>query len=178
MQNIIDAYNKHKNLKLAANELGIKWQTLYVQLKKLDVKITGDKLKYGSDKDRLAAQAELLFQKIVPFAENNNLSKFQSKIDFTVNGQKVDIKASKLNKGCINYESKRWAFSIKKQELIADFIVAFAFDENVKLVKIYLIPSEMIRNYQTISIGENSRSKWNQFEISEQDLLEFFNEFS
>ena len=59
MNNIQSVYEKHKNLKLAANELGVKWQTLYVQLRNRGVPITGDKSRYGSDKDRLAARAEL-----------------------------------------------------------------------------------------------------------------------
>lgn len=49
-----DAYEKHKNLKLAAEELGIKWQYLYVILRKEGVAVCGDKSRYGSDKDRLA----------------------------------------------------------------------------------------------------------------------------
>ena len=69
---IAAAYNKHKNLKLAADELGVKWQTLYVQLRKLNIPVTGDKLKYGSNRDRLAARAEIEFQRLVPFAINQN----------------------------------------------------------------------------------------------------------
>jgi hypothetical protein len=168
------AYNKHKNLKLAAEELGIKWQSLYIQLRKLGVAVTGDKARYGSDKDRLAAQAELEFKRLVPFAESQNSIKFQSKFDFLVGSEKVDIKASRQAQGCKRFKAKRWAFSVKKQEFCADFIVCFAMVDIG--YRIFLIPGECVRNYQTISISTSScsKSKWLQYEVSADDISEFF----
>lgn len=173
---IEQAYQKHKNLKLAAEELGIKWQTLYVQLRKAGIPVTGDKTRYGSDTDRLAAMAELEFKNLVPFASDQNSIKFQSKFDFLVGSEKVDIKASRLNLGNKKFAAKRWAFSVKKQEFCADFIVCFAMHEHD--YRIFLIPGELVRNYQTISIAENkdSKSKWLQYEVSKSELTEFFEE--
>jgi hypothetical protein len=168
------AYEKHKNLKSAANELGIKWQSLYVRLRKEGVSVTGDKSRYGSDKDRLAARAELEFKKLVPFAEDQNLVKFQSKFDFLVGNEKVDIKASKLHKGSKQFNAMRWAFSVKRQEFCADFIVCFAFTDDD--YRILLIPGELVRNYQTISVPENGKSKWLQYEVDKEDLTSFFME--
>lgn len=108
--NFVEAYDKHKNLKLAADELGMKWQTLYVKLKKLNIPVTGDKLKYGTRSDKLSSIAEREFSKLIPFAEDQNAIKFQSKIDFIVNGEKVDVKASRLkevNKRC---KKRSWLF--------------------------------------------------------------------
>ena len=116
--------------------------------------------------------AESEFKKIVPFADDQNALKFQSKFDFLVSGEKVDIKSSNLNIGCKNSTSKRWAFSIKKQEFCADFIVCFAF--NGENYRILLIPGELVRNYQTISISETGKSKWLDYEIEKEDLYEFF----
>lgn len=175
MENVEAVYLKHKNLKLAAQELGMKWQNLYVQLKKLNVAITGDKAKYGSDKDKLAAQAELIFKNYVPNAINQNEIKFQSKCDFIINEIKIDIKASKFHKGCQKYESRRWAFSIKKQELIADFFVCFGFYDDMTY-KVFLIPNELVKNYQTISVSPNGKSKWLQYLIDPNELNEFFND--
>lgn len=45
--NAVEAYEKHKNLKLAAIEVGMPWQMLYVHLRKLGVPVTGDKARYG-----------------------------------------------------------------------------------------------------------------------------------
>lgn len=170
------AYEKHMNLNLAAQELGIKWQTLYVKLRKLGVAVVGDKARYGSNTDRLAARAELEFKKLVPFAKDQNAIKFQSKFDFLVGQEKVDIKASGLNCGCKRFAAKRWAFSVKKQEFCADFIVCFATKDDG--YRIFLIPGELVRNYQTISIAENpaSKSKWLQYEVTATDLTEFFKE--
>lgn len=175
---IKEAYEKHKNLKLAAAELGMKWQSLYVQLRKAGIAVTGDKARYGSDKDRLAAQAELEFKRLVPFAKDQNIEKFQSKFDFLVGKEKVDIKASNEHQGSKQFKAKRWAFSVKKQEFCADFIVCFAMNEFG--YRVFLIPGECVRHYQTISISteENSRSKWRQYEIEPCDLAEFFNSLS
>lgn len=168
------AYAKHMNLKLAADELGMKWQNLYVKLRKLGVSVTGDKARYGSDKDRLAAFAEMEFKRLVPFSVNQNEIIFQSKFDFMVGAEKVDIKAAKLAQGCKRFSAKRWAFSVKKQEFCADFIVCFAMTDEA--YRIFLIPGELVRNYQTISIAESekSKSKWLQYEITQADLSEFF----
>lgn len=174
-ENIEYVYNKHKNLKIAADELGVKWQTLYVHLRKLGVPVVGDKSRYGSPKDRLAANAECEFSKLVPFAKNQNDLKYQSKFDFLVGNEKVDIKASRARQGCKRFSAKRWAFSIKKQEFCADFIVCFAM--NSDSYRIFLIPGEYVRNYQTISISAepNTNSKWLKYEVTPDELSEFFN---
>lgn len=170
-------YNKHLNLKIAANELGIKWQNLYIKLRKQGVPVVGDKLRYGSDKDRLAARAEIEFIKIVPFAEDQNKLKFQAKFDYLVGNEKIDIKASNLKRGCKRFEARRWAFSVKKQEFCADFIVCFAFSDDDSY-KIFLIPGEFVRNYQTISISENGKSKWLDYEVSKEELFQIFSEIT
>ena len=56
------AYEKHKNLKIDAQEIGIKWQTLYLRLKNQGIAVIGDKLRYGSDRDKLSAKAEAIFK--------------------------------------------------------------------------------------------------------------------
>lgn len=109
----VDAYSRLKNLKLVGLELGIPWQTVYVHLRAAGVPVTGDKSRYGSDTDRLAANAERIFAALVPNASDQNDKKFQAKVDFIVGQYKVDVKASRLRNG-------RWAFSLKKQERIAE----------------------------------------------------------
>lgn len=171
---IVEAYEKHKNLKLAADELGMKWQSLYVELRKAGVAVTGDKARYGSDKDKLAATAELEFKRLVPFAQDQNSGKFQSKFDFLVGVEKVDIKASTAHQGSKQFKAKRWAFSVKKQEFCADFIVCFAMLDVG--YRIFLIPGECVRHYQTVSISSesNAKSKWLQYEVQQHELSEFF----
>lgn len=167
------AYDKYKNLKLAAAEVGMKWQTLYWYLKKVDYPINGDKSRYGSDKDRFAASAEADFKKIIPSAVDMNNQVYQNKYDFDIHGLKVDVKASNLKQANKKSASKRWAFSLRKQEMIADFVVGMAYKEQ-KLHKLFLFPSEQIRFHSTISISENGSQKWSDFEISQNDLSSFF----
>jgi hypothetical protein len=171
---IAEVYGRHKNLKLAANELDMKWQTLYVQLRKIGVPVTGDKSRYGSDTDKLAAEAELEFMRLVPSAISMNESKFQAKVDFMVGREKIDVKASKLKQGNKKYKSLQWSFCLKKQELIADFFVCFGMTDID--YKVFLIPGECVRFYQTVSISQKGKSKWHQYEINPNDLAEFFTE--
>jgi hypothetical protein len=172
----IASYEKHKNLKIVGSELNIPWQTVYVFLRNAGVPVTGDKLRYGSDSDRLAASAERSFLELVPRAVDQNRNKFQSKIDFTVNGYGVDVKAA--NRKVIG-KSKvgTWPFSIKKQEIFADFFVCFAMDNDGKIKHTLLIPAELSKNYSTIRIGDGEKSingKWWDYLIDKDKISDFF----
>lgn len=172
-QSCIDAYTKHKHLKLAANDVGIPWQTVYVHLKRAGVSVTGDKLRYGSDTDRTAAVAEQHFLHLVPSATDQNAAKFQSKVDFLIHGFGVDVKASRLH-GAGAGKSKKWMFSVKKQEAVADFFVCFAYTEDLqKVVRTLLIPGELARHHTSISLPEHG-GKWSDYEIEPESLAQFF----
>jgi hypothetical protein len=174
MSQEVIAYRKHMNLKLAANELGIAWQTLYCRLKQLGEPVIGDKLRYGSDRDKLSAMAEIEFKRLVPFAINNNAIQFQSKYDFMVAGWKVDVKASMPRQLNRRFAALSWSFSFKKQSLICDFICCFCFDEAKALDRILLVPSEFFRGLQTVSVSCAGGSKWLDYEITADDLAPFF----
>ena len=170
----VQAYEKHRNLKLAAGELGIPWQTLYVRLKQAGVKVVGDKLKYGSDRDRLGAKAEAAFHRLVPFAVNANAEKFQAKVDFHVGDVTVDVKSSRPRKLSKKYEAMSWSFSLKKQTLVCDFVCCFCFDSEGQIVHIILVPSEFFAGLQTISVSCEGNSKWLDYKVEAHDLAEFF----
>lgn len=167
------AYAKHKHLKLAAQEVGIPWQTVYVHLRNAGVPVTGDKLRYGSETDRLAAKAEQAFKQLVPFAEDQNESQFQAKIDFVIRGYGVDVKASRLKQSHKLAKTSRWSFSLKKQERNADFFVCLAFDD-AELRHCLLIPGEIARHYSTMSLSSATKGKWWDYEVQPADLAPFF----
>lgn len=161
----IDAYRRLKNLKLAGAELGIPWQTVYVHLRAANEPVTGDKARYGSDTDRLAARAEAYFQSLVPDAEDMNRHRFQAKFDYSVFGHKVDVKSARFLRG-------GWAFSLKKQSRGADFFVCIGFDsDGVEILQHAVIPGELIRHYATIRLKEDG--KWWPYRLSQSDLVEF-----
>jgi hypothetical protein len=168
----VEAYRKHRHLKLAGEEVGIPWQTLYVHLKNAGEPVTGDKLKYGSEKDRLAAKAEELFLSIVPYATAMNESKFQAKYDFDVGGHKVEVKASRLARSVKGFKGKRYAFSLKKQHHMADFFVCFCLDDH-GCSSALLIPGEIARNRQTISLPEKG-GKWSDYKVTIGEIELFF----
>jgi hypothetical protein len=178
MDDCVQAYQKHMNLKLAALDLGMPWQTLYVRLKKAGVKVLGDKLRYGSDRDKLAAVAEARFLELVPFALNMNGTKYQSKYDFEAGLFKVDVKASKPHQSSAKFPSKRWSFSIKKQTLFCDFIVCFCLTSDKEVKHCLLVPSEFFSGLQTVSVSCSGSSKWLDYAVQPEGLADFFKEMS
>lgn len=173
-QECIAAYRQHKNLKIVGEELGLPWQKVYVHLRNAGEPVTGDKLRYGSDTDRLAAKAEQIFLKTVPEAVSLNEKQYQAKIDFQVNGYGVDVKVSRLKLGHQKCKVRRWAFCLKKQEASADFFVCMCLDESGdSLDRVLLVPGEIARRYQTLSLSERG-GKWSDYEIDRSDIRDFF----
>ena len=171
----IAAYQKYSNLKLAANSVGVKWQTLYSRLVKNGVSVCGDKSKYGSMADKIGARGEKDFAMLVPSAIDQNKSVFQAPFDFDVFGYAVDVKSSIKKSSSKTTSAKRWAFSIKRQESICDFFVFIAYADNCfDIEKVFLIPAEIARFLQSISISDTGKSKWNDYEVDRNDLLAFF----
>lgn len=171
LPNFVASYRKHKNLKIAAEELGITWQKLYVKLCEFGEPVTGDKEKYGSDSDKFASKGERLFLKLVPSAKDMNKEKFQSKFDFLVSNLKVDVKCSQKRTSNVNSKQKRWAFSVKKQRLIADLVVCFGYDGD-EVESCLVIPGEICRNHGTISLSCRG-GKWADYSISIDELNDF-----
>ena len=170
----LESYSRLKNLKLVEKETLIPWQTVYWHLKKTNTPVTGNKCIYGSSIDKFAHIGESFFNKIIPYAENQNLISFQPKIDFIIKGYGVEVKSAKLTP---TDSVHRWCFSLKKQRKVADFFVLMAFNnEGSELSHLFLVPNDMLRdNLQTISITRDlNRTKWKDFLISEWELKEFF----
>lgn len=169
----IESYARLKSLKLVGDELGIKWQSVYVHLKKAGVKVTGDKARYGNAKDRLASAAERRFSVSVPIANDLNQEKYQSSIDFEVQGWMVDVKASRLRAN--NGEAPRWSFCINKQKDAADFFVFYSYESEGDSVRhVFLMPREIAVNSSLVSIPESLKSKWADYMVEEEGLYEFF----
>ena len=182
IQVLCDTYDKYKNLKLAAQDLGIGWQTLYWNLTRVGHPVTGDKERYGSPTDKMANSLEKHFKKLIPYAEDFNEDLHQSPIDFLVKGLSVDIKSSTKKDGYKNNPRKnasfRWAFSTKVQEKSSDFMVMFCMsgfdcESYGEVERILLVPKEFYKNKQSISVS-CTKSKWYEFEVSEKELKEFF----
>lgn len=177
LDKMIASYSKHKNLKLSAAELGMPFQTLYYRLRNAGVRVTGDKERYGTEKDRFAARCEAIFKSLVPDAKDQNDHKFQAKIDFMVHGIPVDVKGAAIQ---IPYKGRnsghRWMFSIKRQKKDAVFFVMFGFESSASPnpAEVFLIPSELIEAKTTISISCYGKSKWHAYRVGADELSEIF----
>ena len=167
----IDAYRRHKNLRLAAEELGMKWQSLYVHLRSAGVAVTGDKARYGCAKDRLGTFGESLFYQDVPEAIDSNRAQFQANIDFDVLGWSVDVKTATPSA-----DKTRWSFGINKQKDRADFFVMYALDDATsrRVIHGILIPREIATAKALISLPVSLNSKWTDYFVERNELATFF----
>lgn len=170
----VQAYERHRNLKLAAAELGMKWQTLYVHLKGAGVAVTGDRLRYGTDRDRLGALAEAEFGRLVPGAIAHNDRQHQAPIDFDVRGYGVDVKCAMPRHGLARSKAKRWAFSFKRQSLTADFVCCFCMTEGRAIAHVLLVPQEFFAGLRSVSVACSGASKWLDYAIPPDELAAFF----
>lgn len=169
----IESYSRLKNLKLVGQEVGIPWQTVYVHLKNAGVAVTGDKARYGTERDRLAAKAEKAFMELVPFAQDMNRRKFQSNIDFKVLGFGVDVKSANKKRSSPKAKTFNWCFSLKKQSITADFFVCFAYEDG-EIKHSFLVPGEVARHYTSLSIACATKGKWWDYEVDPKSLASFF----
>lgn len=176
----VSRYRELKNLKLVGAELGIPWQTVYTRLKRAGEPVTGDKARYGSETDRLAARAERWFQKLVPHAEDQNALGFQTKVDFRVCDRTVDVKVSRARKTKRGF--LQWSWSVKKQESVADYFVCIALSgegDDLKVYRALLVPGDLARFQTTLrasNAGNGFYGKWSDYAVSPAELSDFFKE--
>jgi len=138
--------------------------------------VTGDKERYGSESDRFARLAEKHFKELVPYADDQNESKFQSKFDFQVGHLKIDVKCARPAIKQTSSKVKSWAFSVKKQRLIADMILCIGYDEDDQPEVYLLIPGPVARNCGTITLSKSKKGKWMDFAVEKHEIKPFFDE--
>lgn len=179
---IVERYRELRNLKLVGDAVGMPWQTVYVRLKRIGEPVIGDKARYGSDRDRLAARGERWFKRVIPEAEDQNANQFQAQVDFVVSGRGVDVKTSRPRRSPRGV--LQWLWSIKKQEAVADFFVCLALtgrEDDAGVYKALLIPGELARRYQTLRASHDGlamRGRWSDYAMSSGELRAFFTELS
>lgn len=174
----VESYRELKNTKLVAAALGMPAATVYWRLRRAGEPVTGDKARYGSATDKLASRGERWFQRVVPWAEDQNRTGFQSKVDFVVSGLNVDVKTSRpkpTKTGVL-----RWGWSLNKQEGIADFFVCLALTgrgENAGVHKALLLPGSAARGSKAAGVSHDGlalRGKWARSALSSDELRTFF----
>lgn len=177
-QPCIEAYDRLRNTKLVSAELGIPLATVYWRLRRAGVVVIGDKARHGSATDKIAARGERWFQRVIPWAEDQNHVEFQSKVDFLVGGLRVDVKTSRprLTKtGMIT-----WAWSLRKQRGAADFFVCLALsnrDPDPGVHTALLVPGDVAARCETLRVSHDRialRGKWARSARSSSELRQFF----
>ena len=89
--------------------------------------------------------------------------------DFICNkGKRIDVKSS-----CSRKDSNRWSFKTRKNTT-ADFFLCLAFDNRKSLVPLHLwlIPSEDVKDKNSMSIRESTLSKWDKYKLDISETLQ------
>lgn len=173
----VERYRELKNLKLVSDATGIPWQTVYTHLKRAGEPVTGDKQRYGSETDRLAARAERWFAATVPWAVDLNQERFQAKVDFRVGEATVDVKVARPRTSKTGV--LRWTWSLRKQVSIADHFVCLALvvaDGDLHVSRVLLVPGDVARFHTAfgVSFDGTFKGKWSDYVITPSDLRDFF----
>lgn len=177
---LVERYRDLKNTRLVAAELGMPPATAYWRLRRAGEPVTGDKARYGSETDKIAARGERWFQRVVPWAEDQNALGFQTKVDFLVAGLRVDVKTSRprlTKSGVIT-----WAWSLRKQRDEADFFVCLALSnrtEQTGVHKALLVPGEIAATCGSLRVSHDRiamRGKWARAARTSAELQTFFRE--
>lgn len=90
----------------------------------------------------------------------------KKKWDIDWHNKKVEVKTARPSKNNRKYENgilihytEVWKFWIKTQLGIPDYYILICLNKDKKVMRIYFIPSEKIKNKSTIRIATSNRSK-------------------
>lgn len=84
-------------------------------------------------------------------------------------GFKIDVKSSDVIRRTKN--AQQWQFDINNNSE-CDFFLCIAFDrDELKPLKMWLIPSRIASRYQTLSIGRKNFGKWAEYERPIDDVI-------
>lgn len=109
---------------------------------------------------------------------DNSKLKFNVNYDLIWKGKKIEVKTAKPTKHRCKRKGKKdvyihyaWKFNIKKQSGEADYFLFICVDRGGIVKRIYLIPSEGVKNKNTISLGLTNKSKkFREYQIYEYSL--------
>jgi len=132
-------------------------------LYKAGVTLTGDKLRYGCERDKQARKAELFVLSQLNGAVDHNAAQFQPKTDVTYRGFRIEVKSSVLQhrRGQLIL-----SFMVEKQPHIVDLFVCVGYfnsNDDVPLT-VYVIPGHLAPRW-CIKITLTGRSKYERFRI-------------
>jgi hypothetical protein len=132
-------------------------------LYKAGVTLTGDKLRYGCERDRQARKAELFVLSQLDGAIDHNAAQFQPKMDATYRGFRIEVKSSVLQH---HTGQLLLSFMVEKQPHLADLFVCVGYfrnDDDVPLA-VYVVPGHLAPRW-CIKITLTGRSKYERFRV-------------
>lgn len=144
-QQFLDAYAASGDMRAAAALAGMNMLTAFRLLKMSGAMLVSDRLKFGSDGQKMGALAEVEFQRLVPNARQMNTNQNQHPgFDFLVGSNRIDVKASSVG------SRGDWIFPLRRRPADgygADYYVLVAALIGQKLgggYDLYIIPAEMV----------------------------------
>lgn len=172
---LLEFYRKSGNFYETCKVSNLPARIVHFKLLKAGILKINDKIQYGNKFAKFGAEAEQLFQKLVPGAiDANRCWRLNNPVfDFDYKGLKIEIKySSKRNRGNCN---AHWYFSLKEK---CDLTVAFLEAEKGKRLSSYhiLIVPHGLKATGSMYITEGSE-KFRDFNVGIDELVDVLDEY-
>ena len=171
MEDIVELYKKYGDFQKAVKLSGMRALDAHIKLMASGVVSIKDRIEYGSNRVRLGAKAEELFQKIMPNAiDANTIIKRNNKgFDFLYGDLKIDVKYSSI----LSSTKDKSSFYVFHTSKDTDIYVIFCEKEKglgLEDPYILLIPSIFIADNQTNKHITLNGDIFNNFLVTEDTL--------
>jgi hypothetical protein len=139
------------------------------QLYKRGVKLVGDKLRFGCDRDRQARMAELYVLSKLNGAIDHNAEQFQPEVDITYRGARIDVKSSVLQR--VGHHVSL-SFMVEKHPGQVDLFVCLGYVRHGddEPIAVYVIPGNEAPRW-SIRIPLTGHARYERFKVRFPSML-------
>lgn len=182
-KDIVEIYKECGNFHQAVKESGLPIFVAHIRLLKSGVLKIQDKIKHGNAATKLGAEAEELFQKLIPEAidANKYWCKNNPVYDFMYKNMTIDVKFSSYYKGGKEKRSPYWSFKCTGNPNL--FVVFLENDKNIdkenklKDPYILLIPNGFTDVNKKIHITKGN-TFFTDFQVAKENLKMYLDEYA
>ncbi len=174
-KDVVELYLEHGDFERAIKESGLSAISAHIKLINSGVITLKDKVRYSSRNGKLGAEAELLFQKIVPKAVNYNtvVKKNNPVFDFKYGDLTIDVKYSSVHK-----RGNHSFWNVRPSN--ADMLVVFLEEKigsGLKNSEILVIPQAFIGTTKNLHITRN-KELYAYCLVKQEELEEILAEYN
>lgn len=175
-KDIVEIYKETKDFQKAVALSGLPTLVAHIKLLSSGVLELQDKIQHSSKSGRLGAEAELMFQKLIPNAVNANrvIKKNNKNFDFMYGDLTINIKYASIG----DYDYRNSVYTLKRMKG-CDLVVGFLERKKGAELNnpiIVVIPQAFIKS-EHMSIGVNSQ-RLRDFTVDKKDLLTILEQYN